>query len=173
MDKKQFDLFMSVAYFAIGFSPITALAMAIFGILPLPVATLLIVLPATLVGVGLALRFPTYGKLALRGLLIGLVAVFLYDCMRVPFIMAGIWGDFIPKINIWLFNTSQPNFEVGYIWRYVGDGGYMGMAFTVAYCTLKPRVDARIAGVGFGIAIWFCLLGTLILAHTARRCCSS
>ncbi len=40
----------------------------------------------------------------------------------------------------------------------------MGMAFTVAYCTLKPRVDARIAGVGFGIAIWLCLLGTLILA---------
>ena len=39
MDKKQFDLFMSVAYFAIGFSPITALAMAIFGILPLSVAT--------------------------------------------------------------------------------------------------------------------------------------
>jgi hypothetical protein len=53
---------------------------------------------------------------------------------------------------------------VGYIWRYVGDGGYMGMAFTVAYCTLKPHVDARIAGVGFGIAIWLCLLGTLILA---------
>jgi hypothetical protein len=164
MNRKQLDLFMSVAYFMIGFSPITALAMAIFGILPLPVATLLIVLPATLVGVVLSLRFPAYGKLALKGLLIGLVAVFLYDCMRVPFIITGIWGDFIPKINMWLFNTSQPNFVVGYIWRYVGDGGYMGMAFTVAYCVLKPRVDARIAGVGFGIAIWFCLLGTLILA---------
>src|SRR5229473_3567850 len=43
-------------------------------------------------------------------------------------------------------------------------GGFMGMAFTVAYCTLRPRVDARIAGVGFGLAIWMCLLGTLILA---------
>ena len=164
MDRKRLDLFMSVAFFVIGFSPITALAMAIFGILPLPVATLLIVLPATLVGIVLALRFPAYGKLALKGLFIGLVAVFLYDCMRVPFIITGIWGDFISKINMWLFNTSQPNFVVGYIWRYVGDGGYMGMTFTVAYCVLKPRVDARIAGVGFGIAIWFCLLGTLILA---------
>ena len=84
--------------------------------------------------------------------------------MRVPFILTAVWGDFIPKINMLLFNTSQPNWVVGYIWRYIGDGGYMGMAFTVAYCTLKPRVDARIAGVGFGIAIWFCLLGTLILA---------
>ena len=97
-------------------------------------------------------------------MLIGLVAVFLYDCMRVPFILSGIWGDFIPKINMLLFNTSQPNWVVGYIWRYVGDGGFMGMALTVAYCTLKPRVDSRIAGVGFGIAIWVCLLGTLILA---------
>jgi len=90
--------------------------------------------------------------------------VFLYDCMRVPFILAGIWGDFIPKINMLLFNTSQPNWVVGYIWRYVGDGGYMGMAFTVAYCILKPRVDSRIAGVGFGLVIWVCLLGTLVLA---------
>jgi len=164
MEGKYFTFFMGVAYFAIGFSPITALAIAISGVLPLSVSTLLIVLPATLLGIGLALWFPVYGKLALKGLLIGLIAVFLYDCMRVPFILAGIWGDFIPKINVLLFNTSQPNWVVGYIWRYVGDGGYMGMAFTVAYCILKPRVDSRIAGVGFGLAIWACLLGTLILA---------
>jgi hypothetical protein len=164
MNRKHFALFMSAAYFAIGFSPITALAIAIIGILPLSVSTLLIVLPATLLGIGLALRFPAYRKLALKGLVIGLIAVFLYDCIRVPFIISGIWGDFIPKINMWLFNTSQPNWIVGYIWRYVGDGGFMGMAFTVAYCTLKPRVNSRIAGVGFGLAIWMCLLGTLVLA---------
>ena len=140
------------------------LAMAIFGVLPLSVSTLLIVLPATVLGVGLALRFRAYGKLALKGLLIGLIAVFLYDCMRVPFILVGVWGDFIPKINMWLFNTSQPNWVVGYIWRYLGDGGYMGMAFSVAYCLLKPRVDSRIAGLGFGLAIWVCLIGTLVLA---------
>jgi hypothetical protein len=29
---------------------------------------------------------------------------------------------------MWLFNTSQPNWVVGYIWRYGGDGGLMGMA---------------------------------------------
>jgi uncharacterized protein DUF6789 len=164
MNGKHFAYFMSFAYFAIGFSPITALAIAIIGILPLSVSTLLIVLPATLLGIGLALWSPAYGKLAMKGLLIGLIAVFLYDCMRVPFILSGIWGDFIPKINMLLFNTSQPNWVVGYIWRYIGDGGYMGMAFTVAYCTLKPRLDSRIAGVGFGLAIWVCLLGTLILA---------
>jgi hypothetical protein len=164
MKGKYFAFFIGVAYFAIGFSPITALAIAIIGVLPLSTGMILIVLPATLLGVGLSLWFPVYGKLALKGLLIGLIAVFLYDCMRVPFILTGVWGDFIPKINMLLFNTSQPNMIVGYIWRYVGDGGYMGMAFTVAYCILKPRVDSRIAGVGFGLAIWVCLLGTLVLA---------
>src|SRR6516164_4037643 len=142
MNEKHLALYMSAAYFAIGFSPITALALAIIGVLPLSAGTLLIVLPATLLGISLTLWFPAYAKLALKGLLAGLIAVFLYDCMRVPFILSGIWGDFIPKINELLFNTSQPNWMVGYIWRYVGDGGFMGMAFIVAYCTLRPRVDS-------------------------------
>src|SRR6266568_1815453 len=173
MKGKYFALFMGVAYFAIGFSPITALAIAIIGILPLSVSTLLIVLPATLLGIGLALWFPGYRKLALKGLMIGLIAVFLYDCMRVPFILAGIWGDFIPKINMLLFNTSQPDWVVGYIWRYVGDGGYMGMAFTVAYCVLKPRVDSRIAGVVFGLRSGCACWEPWFSLHMARRCCSN
>jgi hypothetical protein len=106
MNGKQFACFMSAAYFAIGFAPITALAMAIIGVVPLAESTLLMVLPATLLGIGLGVWFPAYGKLALKGLLIGLVAVFLYDGMRIPFILSGIWGDFIPKINMLLFNTS-------------------------------------------------------------------
>jgi uncharacterized membrane protein YagU involved in acid resistance len=164
MSGKRLDVFMSLAYFAIGFSPITALALAILGVLPLYVTALLLVAPSVVLGIGLAFLFPSYGKLALKGVLIGLIAVFLYDCMRVPFILAGIWGDFIPKISIWLLNTSQPNWVVGYAWRYLGDGGFMGMAFTVAYCVLKPRVGVRTAALGFGIAIWLCLLATLILA---------
>src|SRR5215469_15059349 len=161
---KRLDVFMSLAYFVIGFSPITALAIAIIGFLPLSLIALIMVVPSLMLGIGLAVRFPSYGKLALKGLLIGLIAVFLYDCMRVPFILAGIWGDFIPKISTWLLPTSQPNWIVGYVWRYLGDGGFMGMAFTVAYGALKPRVRVRTAALGFGIAIWFCLLATLILA---------
>lgn len=161
---KRLDIFMSMAYFAIGFSPITALALAIIGILPLATLALIIVWPSVVLGIVLACLFPRYGKLALKGLVIGLIAVFLYDCTRVPFILAGVWGDFIPKIGMWLLNTSQPNWIVGYVWRYLGDGGFMGMAFTVVYCTLQPRVGSRIAALGFGIAIWVCLLLTLVIA---------
>lgn len=158
------DVCTSLAFFAIGFSPITALAIAIIGILPLSLTALVMVLPAVVAGIGLAWAFPSSGKLALKGLIIGLIAVFLYDCMRIPFILAGIWGDFIPKISEWLLNTTQPNWLVGYTWRYLGDGGLMGVAFTVVYCQLKPRMDVRIAALGFGIAIWFCLIATLLLA---------
>jgi hypothetical protein len=164
MSGKHLDIFMSLTYFAIGFSPITALAIAIIGFLPLYITALIMGVPSVVLGIALAFMFPYYGKLALKGLLIGLIAVFLYDCMRIPFIIAGIWGDFIPKISTWLLNTSQPNWLVGYLWRYLGDGGFMGMAFTVAYCTLKPRIGSRTAAIAFGIAIWLCLLGTLILA---------
>jgi hypothetical protein len=160
---------MSVAYFAIGFSPITALAFAIIGILPLAVTTLAFVMPATLLGVGLAVRFPAYGRLALKGLVVGLVAVFLYDCMRVPFILMGAWGDFIPNINKMLLNTTQPNWLVGYTWRYIGDGAFMGMAFTVGYELLKPRVDSRLAGLAFGVAIWICLVLTLLIAPHGQQ----
>jgi hypothetical protein len=169
MRGRRLDVFIGVTYFAIGFSPITALAIAIFGVLALPVSTLLFVLPSTVLGIGVALRFPAYGKLALKGLLIGLMAVFLYDCMRVPFIIAGVWGDFIPNINKWLFTTSQPNWVVGYVWRYLGDGGFMGMAFTVAYSTLKPRVGCRRAALAFGLAIWICLVLTLLLAPHGQQ----
>src|SRR5260370_39593903 len=96
---ERLDLFMSVAYAAIGLSPITALAIAILGWLPLPVTALLMVVPSVVLGIGLGLLFPSYGKLALKGLLIGLIAVFLYDGMRVPFILAGISGRFIPRIR--------------------------------------------------------------------------
>lgn len=162
--ENRLGLFMSIAYFAIGFSPITALALAIMGLIPLGISTLLFVVPSTVMGIALALWFPRYGTLALKGLLIGLVAVFLYDCMRVPFILSGAWGDFIPNINMWLFNTSEPDWVVGYIWRYVGDGGFMGMAFTVAYCVLQPRVSPKAAALGFGVGIWICLVLTLVLA---------
>ncbi|MFL5627235.1 MAG: hypothetical protein ACJ788_16770 [Ktedonobacteraceae bacterium] len=131
----------------------------------MPVTTLLFVLPTAVLGIGLALQFPGYGKIALKGLLIGLMAVFLYDCMRVPFIIAGVWGDFIPNINKWLFN----NWVVGYVWRYLGDGGFMGMAFTVAYCALKSRVGVRRAALGFGLAIWICLVLTLLLAPHGQQ----
>ena len=45
----------------------------------------------------------------------------------------------------------------------------MGMAFTVGYEVLKPRIDSRLAGLAFGVAIWICLVLTLLIAPHGQQ----
>jgi hypothetical protein len=155
---------MSGIFFAIGFAPITALAVAIIGIMSLPLAALLLVWPAVVLGVVLGILFPSYGKLALKGFLIGVVSCLLYDEMRFASIAAGLWGDFIPKIGMWLLNTNHPDWLLGYLWRYIGGGGMMALAFVVVFVMLKPRIPALAAALLFGIGIWVCLVLTILIA---------
>jgi hypothetical protein len=158
------NLVMSAAYFAIGFAPITALAISLMGFLPLSESVWIVVAPAAGLGLLLGVCFPRYGALALKGFGIGIIAVALYDCTRAPFIALGMWGDFIPNIGKWLLNSPEPNWLVGYLYRYLGDGGGMGMAFTVAYTLLRPRLCCWLAAIGYGVGIWGCLMLTLLLA---------
>jgi Family of unknown function (DUF6789) len=158
------DLLMCAAYFAIGFAPITALAVSLMGWLSLSASAWVVVAPAAGLGLLLGACFPRYGALALKGFGVGIIAVALYDCTRAPFILLGIWGDFIPNIGKWLLDSAQPNWLVGYLYRYLGDGGGMGMAFTVAYSLLRPHIRCWLAAIGYGVAIWGCLMLTLVLA---------
>ncbi len=170
MERSWFDFCMSLAFFGIGFTPITALAVAIIGIVSLPIAGLVLVWPAIVLFVVLGLLFPAYGKLALKGLVIGLIACFLYDCMRAIFIITGVWGDFIPRIGMWLLYSHRPDWLLGYLWRYIGDGGFMALAFVVAFHRLKPPINGRLAALLFGLAIWLCLVGTILIApHGAEE----
>jgi hypothetical protein len=152
-----------LAYVVLGFSPITALAFAAIGWLPLSSSALFVILPLLVGSIACSAFFPAYGKLALKVLVMGMIATLFYDAMRVPFIISGVWSDFIPKISIELLHTGQPNWAVGYTWRYVGDGGFLALAFAMASGGLKLRVDIRVAAVAFGVAIWACLLITLAL----------
>src|SRR5436305_5660252 len=157
-------VFMILIFFAVGFSAITALSIAIFGWLSLDIAAYLLVWPSLVVWLIVGVLYPEYGKLALRGFIIGVFACFFYDCMRFASIGLGLWADFIPRIGMWLFHTDKPDWVVGYLWRYIGDGGFMGTAFVVSYRLLKPKVDIVVAAVLFGIAIWVCLVATVLLA---------
>jgi hypothetical protein len=74
-------------------------------------------------------------------------------------------GDFIPSIGGWLLGTNEPNAVLGYTYRWLGDGGGMGLAFLVAARSLQlasTRVAALGLGIAFGIAVWACLLATLL-----------
>lgn len=161
--------------FGIGFAPITALALSLMGILTLPFATFLLVIPALGLAMGLSCYQPCYGKLMLQGFAMGIIAVACYDGVRISFIMAGWMDDFIPKIGGMLVGDGNHHAGLGYLWRYLGNGGGMGMAFVCSFALLKQRLtepqQARITSrvtkhiaLGFGCFIWACLIVTLTLS---------
>lgn len=162
------DVWAPLAYFAIGFAPITSLALALFGVAPLHVSTLVFVLPATCGAVLLGVRYPVYGRLALRGFAVGIVAVLVYDSTRVPGIISGSWPDFIPNIGALLLQREEGHTLLGYAWRWLGNGAGMGMAFFMAYPLVSRRLPVWPAGLFFGVVVWACLMGTLVFAPGAQ-----
>lgn len=163
MSVRQQRIFICLVFFAIGFSAITALSLALIGWLALDTAAYILVWPAMVTWLLVGFLYPSYGKLALKGFIIGLLACLLYDCMRFIAIAFSLWSDFIPKIGMLLLHSEKPNWIVGYIWRYIGDGGLMSVSFVVAYRLLEPKLDVRIASVLFGIIIWLFLLAIIYL----------
>ena len=107
-----------------------------------------------------------YARMGREGLMLGLIAVLIYDLTcRVPFILCGLWPDFIPKIGNYLLNEKGEHWFIGYLWRYFGNGGGMGLAFYMGFPLLNGRYDARRCGPIYGLAIFCCLLATLYLSR--------
>jgi len=152
-------MFLSQALLAaLGFTPIGGLCLALFGVLPLWFSAIFVVLPAGVLAITLGVLHPQLGKLAASGLVAGIIATAAYDAFRLSFVIIGIWGDFIPVIGRMLLSDASAAPIWGYLWRYVGNGGAMGLTFA-----LLPWRGLR-AGMIYGTAICGCLLGTLILA---------
>lgn len=169
------DGVMAAVMFGIGFAPITALALSLMEICTLPFATLALVVPALAMALGWGCCRPNLGRLMGRGFLMGIASVACYDGVRIPFIVAGWLDDFIPRIGIMLVGEGHHHATVGYLWRYLGNGGGMGMAFVAAFTLLQPHLfppqPARVAprvtkqvAVGFGVGVWACLIATLRIA---------
>jgi hypothetical protein len=74
-----------------------------------------------------------------------------------------MWRDFIPLIGRMALNMPDASPLWGYLWRYLGNGGAMGMTFMML----------RWRGVGpgmlYGTAICWCLFGTLLWAPDAQE----
>ena len=146
---------------AFGFSPIGALALALVNEVPLYVSTVVLVLPATIGTLFFFLKYPRYRRQVTVGLVSGLLATLVYDCTRLPCLALGLWPDFIPKIGGLALNSAQPNWLVGYLWRYLGDGGGMGIAFAVFFGNIRRFRRIRRIGVAYGIGVWLALMTTL------------
>ena len=163
------DIRIRLALFAIGFSPIASLSLSTFNLIPLHISGPCIVLPAILSAIVIAILFPRYSPIMARGFLLGLSAVFLYDLTcRFPFIASGTWPDFIPKIGNYLLVQKHAHWSVGYLWRYIGNGGGMGLAFYAMYPLFSKRIKPLRAGIIYGVAVFCCLLITIYMSPSGR-----
>lgn len=106
-----------------------------------------------------------------RGLIAGMVACIVYDGARLFAVhVLGLMGDFIPVMGS--FVTGEPDTTgsaaVGYVWRYIGDAGGLGVAFFVVAFALGidrwKNVYAVLASVAFAVfPTWAGLMATVAL----------
>jgi hypothetical protein len=106
-----------------------------------------------------------------RGLIAGMVACIVYDGARLFAVhVLRLMGDFIPVMGS--FVTGEPDTAgsaaVGYVWRYIGDAGGLGVAFFVVAFALGidrwSNVKAVLASVAFAVfPTWTGLMATVAL----------
>lgn len=146
-----------LAFFALGFLPISALGVAVIGWVPLDWSAKLLVGPAVLGLLLLAWAFPQARRLALVGFLAGVVATGAYDATRLSLVALGWWPEFIPAIGRLALADDAASPLWGYAWRFLLNGGCMGLAFA-----MLPWHGLR-AGVVYGSAVCCCLWASLWL----------
>ncbi|MFF0269918.1 hypothetical protein [Kribbella sp. NPDC004536] len=152
----------------VGALPVSSIPLHVSGLLDLRDLAVFAVVPAVLVVAFLLSRRTPETRWALRGLLAGLVAVAAYDCLRLPLVWLGVMPDFIPRLGGWVSGQPGRNALLGYLWRYAGDGGGIGMAY-FTFCGVIRRfrpglVDARplVLSTLYGVGIWSGLLITAV-----------
>ena len=153
---------------ATGALPVSSIPLHVSGLLDLRHLAVFVVVPSiVLVALVLSRRTPET-RWARRGLVAGLVAVAAYDCLRLPLVLLGVMPDFIPRLGGWVSGQPGGNALLGYLWRYAGDGGGIGMAyftFCGAMRSLRPAlVDTHPLALSttYGVTIWLGLLITVV-----------
>ena len=110
----------------------------------------------------------------LSGFLWGLIACACYDAFRLPTIyVAHWWDDFFGTVGGWA-TGSESNFFVGYLWRYVGDGGGIAVSFFALAATVGaaawPRRQVLALAIGYAVCpVWTGLVLTDLLAPAGRQ----
>jgi hypothetical protein len=168
-DRNPAPLMRAAFLMLAGAMPVSAIPLYVLGWLPMTYAALFLVIPFALAAGALMLRRSPEAVWAARGVAAGLVAVLAYDCVRMPLVWTNVWPDFIPRMGGWVTGEHGTNALVGYTWRFLGDGGGIGLSFFVfcsAVLSIRPAlltVRPVLASVGYGVFIWAGLLATVIL----------
>src|SRR4029450_7521207 len=99
---------------------------------------------------------------ALLGLLAGIIATGVYDILRIGLMFAGLWGDPIPSIGRLAPGDPPTAWYWGYVWRFVGNGGGMGIAFA-----MLPWRGVKL-GIAYGTAVCLGLVAILYYFPVAQ-----
>ena len=163
------QLLRSLILLVAGAMPVLSIPLAVMGVISMTEEALFLVIPLAILTMVLMAHGSPESVWALKGLIAGLVAVSAYDAMRIPMIIAGVWPDFIPHLGGWVLGIDRGDLFIGYLWRYLGDGGGIGMAFFV-FCRLVAAVrpslitaQPMLLSIGYGIFIWFGLCATVVV----------
>lgn len=160
--------FIRLLFIVTGFIPVSCIALHVMEIVSLHQTAVFVTVPAFLLLVFVGLKHNRIGKLALKGWLAGIIAVALYDIARVPFILAG-WDDFVPHLGNWILNEEGNHGLLAYTWRYMGNGGGMGIAFMLLMKKGLSKKEYLYKGLWYGLFIFSNLIFTLIVSPNGQK----
>jgi hypothetical protein len=158
--------------------PILATSVEVFGLAPQSTITTVTIALVAVLATLITFAPHRIDMIVGRGLIAGMVACIVYDGARLFAVhVLGLMGDFIPVMGS--FVTGEPDTAgsaaVGYVYRYIGDAGGLGVAFFVVALALGvdrwKNVYAVLSAVGFAVfPTWAGLMATVALApHGEER----
>ncbi len=112
----------------IGAVPVSLIAVWTFGVWSIRTLATWVLLPSLVLLTMMAARSPEVRRLTSRALAVGVVSTFTYDLFRWSCLALGLMNrDPIPHIGAGL--GPEPDWVFGYLWRFVGNGGGIALAF--------------------------------------------
>lgn len=158
--------------------PLLAISAHVFGLITMQASAAMLVVPLATAVVALTVLAPHAGdRVVADGMLWGVLGCAVYDGFRLTTVhVFGWWSDFIPVMGTWITGDPQDltaGAVVGYLWRYIGDGGGIGITFfALASAVGLQRCSRRVAvlaSVGFSVfPVWSGLIGTVALADRGQ-----
>ena len=152
--------------------PILGISVDVFGLVSQSTTSIVVIVLCAVLGAIITFAPHRIDMIVGRGLIAGMVACIVYDGARLFAVhVLGLMGDFIPVMGSWV--TGEPDTAgsaaVGYIYRYLGDAGGLGVAFFVVAFALGidrwSNVRAVLAAVAFAVfPTWAGLIATVALA---------
>lgn len=165
-------------YLLLASLPLLAISAHVFGVVPMSATGPLVIIPlaATLAVLCVFAPHPI-DRIVGHGLGWGMFACLAYDVFRLDTVyLLGLWGDFIPHMGTWLHSgtDARTGAIVGYLWRYLGDGGGIGIAFFLIALAFglqhRSRRTVLLAFVAFAVfPVWSGLIGTVALSPRGQQ----